>query len=175
MTRGFGIVGTGVIAAMHADAIATLPGARLVAVTDVAAGAAAAFAAARGCAAEPDLDALLARGDVDVVCVCVPSGLHTEVGVRAAKAGKHLVVEKPIDVTLEAADRLIEAARMAGVALTVISQHRFDPGLIELKRLIGEGALGASCSARPARSGTGLRRTTTAPDGAAAGPWTADH
>jgi len=72
----------------------------------------------------------------------VPSGLHAEVGVRAARAGKHLVVEKPIDVTLAAADRLIEAARAAGVALTVISQHRFDPGLIELKRLLGDGALG---------------------------------
>src|SRR5208283_5993328 len=127
MTRGFGIVGAGVIAAMHADAIATLPGARLVAVTDVAAGAAAAFAAARGCAAEPDLEVLLAREDVDVACVCVPSGLHAEVGVRAARAGKHLVVEKPIDVTLASADRLIEATRAASVALTVISQHRFDP------------------------------------------------
>ena len=140
--RGFGIVGTGVIAAMHAAAIATLPRARLAAVTDVADGAAAAFAAARGCAAEPGLDQLLARPDVDVVCVCVPSGLHAEVGVRAARAGKHLVVEKPIDVTLAAADRLIEAARAAGVTLTVISQHRFDPGLIELKRLLGDGALG---------------------------------
>ena len=139
---GFGIVGTGVIAAMHAAAIATLPGARLAAVTDVAGGAAAAFAADRGCAAEPSLDALLARPDIDVVCVCVPSGLHAEVGVRAARSGKHLVVEKPIDVTLAAADRLIEAARAAGVTLTVISQHRFDPGLIELKRLIGDGALG---------------------------------
>ena len=139
---GFGIVGTGVIAALHAAAIRTLPGARLAAVTDVVPGAAGTFAAARGCAAEPDLDALLARPDVDVVCVCVPSGLHAEVGVRAARAGKHLVVEKPIDVTLAAADRLIEAARAAGVALTVISQHRFDPGLIELKRLLGDGALG---------------------------------
>ena len=137
--RGFGIVGTGVIAAMHAAAVAALPCARLAAVTD---GAAAAFAAARGCAAEPGLDQLLARPDVDVVCVCVPSGLHAEIGVRAAQAGKHLVVEKPIDVTLAAADRLIEAARAAGVALTVISQHRFDPGLIELKRLLGDGALG---------------------------------
>jgi UDP-N-acetyl-2-amino-2-deoxyglucuronate dehydrogenase len=141
-SRGFGIVGAGTIAAMHADAIATLSGARLMAVTDVAAGAATAFAAARGCAAEPGLDALLARPDVDVVCVCVPSGLHAEVGVRAARAGKHLVVEKPIDVTLAAADRLIEAARAAGVALTVISQHRFDPGLIELKCMLGAGALG---------------------------------
>jgi len=140
--HGFGIVGTGVIAGLHAAAIATLPGARLVAVTDVAAGTAGAFAAARGCAAEPDLDALLARDDVGVVCVCVPSGLHAEVGIRAARAGRHLVVEKPIDVTLAAADRLIEAARTAGVALTVISQHRFDPGLIELKRLLGQGALG---------------------------------
>ena len=77
-----------------------------------------------------------------MVCVCVPSGLHAEVGVRAARAGKHLVVEKPIDVTLASADRLIEATRAAGVALTVISQHRFDPGLIELKRLLGAGALG---------------------------------
>src|SRR5580700_6553596 len=142
VTRGFGIVGAGIIAAVHADAIATLPRARLAAVTDVAAGPARDFAAARGCAAEPGLDQLLARPDVDVVCVCVPSGLHAEVGVRAAMAGKHLVVEKPIDVTLAAADRLIEAARAAGVALTVISQHRFDPGLIELKRLLGAGALG---------------------------------
>ena len=142
MTHGFGIVGTGVIGAIHADAIAMVPDARLAAVTDVAVSAAAAFAAARGCAAEPDLDALLARPDVDVVSVCVPSGLHAEVGIRAARAGKHLAVEKPIDVTLDAADRLIEAARAAGVALTVISQHRFDPGLIEAKTLIDEGALG---------------------------------
>jgi UDP-N-acetyl-2-amino-2-deoxyglucuronate dehydrogenase len=138
----FGIVGTGLIAALHAAAIKTLPDAWLAAVTDVVPGAAQAFAAARGGAAEPDLDALLARPDVDVVCVCVPSGLHAEIGIRAARAGKHLVVEKPVDVTLAAADRLIEAARAAGVALTVISQHRFDPGLIELKRLIDEGALG---------------------------------
>ena len=142
MTRGFGIIGAGIIAAVHADAIALLRDARLVAVTDVAAGPARDFAAARGCAAEPSLDDLLARQDIDVVCVCVPSGLHAEVGVRAAKAGKHLVVEKPIDVTLEAADRLIGAARQAGVALTVVSQHRFDPGVTELKRLIDDGALG---------------------------------
>src|ERR1700722_3684877 len=152
VTRGFGIVGTGVIAAIHANAIAQLSktglsksrlaDARLVAVTDVAADPAAAFAAAYGCPAEPDLDALLARPDVEVVCVCVPSGLHAQIGVRAAQAGKHLVVEKPIDVSLEAADRLIDAARAAGVALTVISQHRFDPGLVELRRLLDDGALG---------------------------------
>ncbi len=142
MTRGFGIVGTGVIATIHAGAIALIPDARLVAVTDVAADAAAAFAAAHGCGAEPDLGALLGRSDIEVVCVCVPSGLHAQVGVLAAKAGKHLVVEKPIDVSLDAADRLIEAAQAAGVALTVISQHRFDAGLVELTRLLVGRALG---------------------------------
>jgi predicted dehydrogenase len=142
MSGRFGIVGTGIIAAMHAAAIARIPGARLMAVTDVNAAAATACAARFGCAAEPDLDALLARDDVDVVCVCVPSGLHAQIGVRAAQAGKHLAVEKPIDVSLAAADRLIAAARTAGVALTVISQHRFDPGLIELRAMIGDGTLG---------------------------------
>jgi predicted dehydrogenase len=147
VTRGFGIVGTGVIAATHAEAIALLsktgrPDALLAAVTDVAAGAAAAFAAAHGCRAEPDLGTLLARSDVEVVCVCVPTGLHAQIGIQAAQAGKHVVVEKPIDVSLDAADRLINATQAAGVALTVISQHRFDAGLVELKRLLDDGALG---------------------------------
>ena len=140
--HGFGIVGAGVIAATHAEAIAAIPGARLVAVTDVVPERAAAFARARGCAAEPDLATLLARDDIDVVSVCVPSGRHAEVGVPIAAAGKSLVVEKPIDVTLAAADRLIDAVASAGVAMTVISQHRFDPGLIELRRLADTGALG---------------------------------
>jgi len=76
------------------------------------------------------------------VSVCVPSGLHAEVGAMAAAAGKHLIIEEPIDITLEAADRLIAAADAAGVAVTVISQHRFDTGLDELRRLLDSGALG---------------------------------
>jgi UDP-N-acetyl-2-amino-2-deoxyglucuronate dehydrogenase len=140
--RGFGIVGSGVIASIHAEAIAALPAARLVAVTDVAPESAQKLAGTFGCAAEPDLDTLLARDDVDVVSVCVPSGRHADVGGRAAAAGKHLVVEKPIDVSLAAADRLIDAARAAGVVMTVISQHRFDQGLTELRRLLDDGALG---------------------------------
>ncbi|HYK31661.1 MAG TPA: Gfo/Idh/MocA family oxidoreductase [Streptosporangiaceae bacterium] len=143
MTRfGFGIIGAGVIATTHAEAITRVPGARLAAVTDTSLESAKRLAELSGCAAEPDIDALLARDDVDIVAVCVPSGLHAEVGVAAAAAGKHLIVEKPIDVTLEAADRLIGAARATGVKLTVISQHRFDPGIVELRRLIDDGALG---------------------------------
>ncbi|MBO0830339.1 MAG: Gfo/Idh/MocA family oxidoreductase [Actinobacteria bacterium] len=142
MKRGFGIVGAGEISATHADAIASLPNARLVAVTDVEPDRATTLAARYECAAEPDLEALLARDDVDVVSICVPSGLHADVGIRAAAAGKHLVVEKPLDVSLEAADRLLAAVRTAGVLMTVISQHRFDPGLVELRRLLDDGQLG---------------------------------
>jgi UDP-N-acetyl-2-amino-2-deoxyglucuronate dehydrogenase len=141
--HGFGIVGAGVIGAVHAEAIGLVPGARLAAVTDDAPGLTQAAAREWGCSAEPDLAALLARDDVDVICVCVPSGLHAEVGIRAAAAGKHLVVEKPIEVSLDAADRLIAAARESGVLVTVISQHRFDTGLDELRRLLDSGALGS--------------------------------
>jgi predicted dehydrogenase len=144
MTRsfGFGLVGCGVIGPRHAAALAALDNARLVAVTDVVGERAEAFAAEHGCTAEDDLEHLLLRDDVDVVSVCVPSGQHAEVGVQAAEAGKHLLVEKPIDISLEAADRLIDAARSAGVSLAVVSQHRFDPGVVALRRLLADGALG---------------------------------
>ncbi len=141
-TFGFGIIGAGVIAPFHARAIAELPNARLVAVADVIPEAAAQRGAELGVDHYSDIDTLLARPDVDVVSVCVPSGLHAEVGVRAAAAGKHLVVEKPIDITLEAADRLIGACRHHGVALAVISQHRFGGAVQRLRGLIDEGRLG---------------------------------
>jgi UDP-N-acetyl-2-amino-2-deoxyglucuronate dehydrogenase len=141
--HGIGIVGAGVIGAVHAEAVGLVPGATLAAVTDVDPGRAKALAATWDCAAEPDLASLLARDDIDVVLVCVPSGLHAEVGVQATAAGKHVVVEKPIEVTLAAADRLIAAARANNVLVTVISQHRFDAGLHELRQLLDSGALGS--------------------------------
>jgi UDP-N-acetyl-2-amino-2-deoxyglucuronate dehydrogenase len=139
---GWGIVGCGVIGPTHARAVAGLPNAHLVAVTDLDQGKAKALAGSSGAAWEADLGALLARPDIDVVSVCVPSGLHAEVGVQAAQAGKHLVIEKPIDVTVAAADRLLGAAAAAGVGLTVISQHRFDAGVRRLRELTESGRLG---------------------------------
>lgn len=140
---GFGIVGPGGIAGTHARAISMVPGARLVAVVGKSLEEARRFGGDRpGCDAEPTLDAMLARDDVDIVSVCTPSGLHAAVGIKAAQAGKHVVVEKPIDVTLKAADALISAATTAGVQVTVISQHRFDPGLVELSGLVKSQRLG---------------------------------
>ncbi|HEY4025894.1 MAG TPA: Gfo/Idh/MocA family oxidoreductase, partial [Candidatus Dormibacteraeota bacterium] len=141
-TYGFGIIGCGVIAPFHARAVGELPNARLVAVADVIPERAGRLAAEFGAEAHTEVDALLARPDVDVVSVCVPSGLHAEIGVRAAAAGKHVVVEKPIDITLEAADRLIAACRDRGVTMTVISQNRFRPAVQRLRELIDAGRLG---------------------------------
>jgi len=141
-TLGFAIVGCGVIAPFHARAISDLPNARLVAVMDLHEERAAQRGAEFGVDHSTAIEDVLRRPDVDVVCVCVPSGRHTEVGVQAARAGKHLVVEKPIDVTLGAADRLIAACRASGVQLTVISQHRYDLGVRRLRELLDSGRLG---------------------------------
>jgi predicted dehydrogenase len=139
---GFGIIGCGVIAPTHAAAVVALPNAHLVAVTDAVPGKGRSFAAERGVAWEADSGALLARPDIDVVSVCVPSGRHADIGVEVARAGKHLVMEKPLEITLEAADRLLDATASAGVLLTVISQHRFDPGPRRLRELVDQGRLG---------------------------------
>jgi UDP-N-acetyl-2-amino-2-deoxyglucuronate dehydrogenase len=140
-TYGFGIVGCGVIAPFHARAIAELSNARLVGVADAHAERARDLASDFD--VEPlDIDALLKRRDIDVVCVCVPSGQHAKIGGRVAAAGKHVVVEKPIEITLEAADRLIDACRAGSVTLSVISQHRWDPGVQALKQLANSGSLG---------------------------------
>jgi predicted dehydrogenase len=140
---GFGLVGCGVIAHTYAPALGGLEDARLVAVTDVDTAKGEQFAAENGVPHDPDVEALLARPEVDVVCVCVPSGLHAEIGLAAAAAGKHLVVEKPIDIHLGAARRLIEGAAAAGVSLNVISQQRYNPGVQRAKALLDGGHLGA--------------------------------
>ncbi|HLJ58103.1 MAG TPA: Gfo/Idh/MocA family oxidoreductase [bacterium] len=139
---GFAIVGCGVIAPFHARSITTLPNARLRAVVDVVPTRAERLAAEFGVESATDLRVVLDRPDIDVVCVCLPSGLHAEVGTQVAAAGKHLVLEKPIDVSLQAADRLIAACRAHGVKLTVISQHRFAPAVRRLREAVAAGRLG---------------------------------
>lgn len=139
----FGIVGCGVIGALHARLVASLEGkARLVAVADTDLGRAEALAAAHGCDAVGDLDALYARDDIDAVVICLPSGLHADAAVPALRAGKHVVIEKPIDITLAAADRIIEAERESGRTVTVISQRRFEPSFRLVKAAIEAGELG---------------------------------
>src|SRR5687768_7368360 len=110
---GFGILGCGVIGPHHAEAIAGLhDDARLVAVADRTPERAQALAQKHGVPAYSTLDELLAHPGVDVVCVCTPSGMHAENAATVLRAGKHVVIEKPIDVTLEAIETL-RAARQS--------------------------------------------------------------
>ncbi|MHB1628026.1 MAG: Gfo/Idh/MocA family protein [Bacilli bacterium] len=138
----FGIVGCGVIGKKHAQEIAAMEDAELVAVADSAAAAARELGTKHDVKWYGDYRQLLQRDDVDAVNVCVPSGLHAVIAVDAARAGKHVVVEKPIDVSLAAADRMIHAAREAGVKLCVIMQHRFDAATVRVKQEIEAGRLG---------------------------------
>jgi predicted dehydrogenase len=142
MTLGFGLVGCGTIAPVHAEAIQRTEGARLVAVASRDPGRARMFAESRGVEWAPDLAVLLKRPDVDVVTICTPSGLHADMAVAAMKAGKHVVVEKPLAVTLAQADAMLEACRRANRALAVISQLRFAPEVREARAAISEGRLG---------------------------------
>jgi predicted dehydrogenase len=89
-----------------------------------------------------DLDAMFQEGGVDAVIVAVPSGNHGEIAVRAAQAGKHVLVEKPLEVTLEKIDAVIDAVRKAGVVCGPVSQYRFTKGMQELKRTMESGELG---------------------------------
>lgn len=138
----FAIAGCGVIAPTHARCIDELPDAKLVAVCDIVPEKARRLADTYCVDAYTDYNEMFARDDIDVVCVLTPSGLHAQLGIAAAKAGKHVIVEKPIDVTLEKADALIDACQKAGVKLCSISQHRFDPAVMALKQAVLEGKLG---------------------------------
>jgi UDP-N-acetyl-2-amino-2-deoxyglucuronate dehydrogenase len=142
MALRFAIVGCGVIAPMHADAIGRADGAALVAVVSRRAEQAQAFAAARGITWEPDLPSLLRRGDVDAVSICTPSGLHAEMATAAMEAGKDVIVEKPVAITLAQADAAIATARRTGRTLAVISQLRFAPDVVEVRQAIAAGRLG---------------------------------
>ena len=142
-SHGIGLIGAGNIARIHAAAIQEIPEARLVAVCDTSEPACRAFSEATGGVDwTGDLAAFLARDDIDVVNICTPSGTHAELAVEAARAGKHLIVEKPLDVTLARADRIIAAARENGVKLTGIFPYRFRRGIYEAKRAIEGGRLG---------------------------------
>ncbi|MGC9064872.1 MAG: Gfo/Idh/MocA family protein, partial [bacterium] len=138
----FGIVGCGVIGPTHAEAIGNIDIAELKAVCDIVPEKAKTLGEKYGVDWYTDYEEMLARQDIDVVSICVPSGLHSDLGVKAAKAGKHVLVEKPIDITLEKADTLIETCKKTGVKLSVISQHRFDKGIKELKSAIDSGRIG---------------------------------
>ena len=139
---GFGIIGIGAVSPLHLAAIESSPGARLAAVADVTVERAKRIGEQRGVPWFADYREMLASPDVDVVCVCTPSGLRGEICIAAARAGRHVVSEKPVEVTLAKIDAVIEECGRAGVKLAAIHQIRFAPGVQAVKQAILEGRLG---------------------------------
>ncbi|HYV35859.1 MAG TPA: Gfo/Idh/MocA family oxidoreductase [Gemmataceae bacterium] len=143
MSLGFAIVGCGMIARFHAKALADVPGAKLVALVDSRIEAAKKMGQDLGIQAiYPDLKPALAQPDVDVVIVSTPSGAHMDLAVAAAQGGKHVVVEKPMEVTLERCDKIIEACDKNGVKLCAIFMSRFGDANQTLKKAVDAGRFG---------------------------------
>jgi UDP-N-acetyl-2-amino-2-deoxyglucuronate dehydrogenase len=141
-TLRFGIIGCGVIGSVHAEAIASLPAAQLVAVTDRIQTNAQKLAGRYGIKAYTNLQEMLDREKLDVVNICTPSGNHREHACAAIRSGRHVIIEKPIEITLPAIDEIVRAQQEMRVKLAVISQHRFDPAALQVHALVEEHTFG---------------------------------
>lgn len=141
---GFGIIGCGVIAPTHRKAIQACTEAEVVAVCDIDEAKGKAFAAETGDAVRfyRDLEKLVADPEVDVVCVCTPSGLHADCVIAAAKAGKHAFCEKPLDIQRDRMTRMIAACHQAEVKLGCVFQSRTSPDSIKVRQAISSGLFG---------------------------------
>jgi predicted dehydrogenase len=138
---GFGVVGLN-FGLGRCKAIQAVPEAELVAVASRTEETARRVGAELGVEAFADYRRLLDRDDVDVICIFTPNAFHRDIAIEAAKAGKHLVVTKPLEITLERVDAIIEAAEAAGVKLATEYMERFKPGHYLGYRAIADGSLG---------------------------------
>ncbi len=141
-TVGFGIVGSGTVADYHIGAVLDTEGAELVAVYSRSEGRARQTGEQHGVAWYTDHREMLESPDIDVVCICTPSGVRIPMVTDAAAAGKHLIIEKPLDVTLENVDRIIQAAQDAGVKLMGIFQLRYGEAINRVREAVRGGKLG---------------------------------
>jgi UDP-N-acetyl-2-amino-2-deoxyglucuronate dehydrogenase len=137
-----GLVGCGRISGSHVASIDKIDGLRLVAVADVEIDRANALAEGRGIPAFRTVEELVGGAECDVVTVCTPSGLHPAHGIVAARAGRHVIVEKPMAISLADADALVQACDAAGVHLFVVKQNRLNPPVQLLRRAVDKGRFG---------------------------------
>jgi predicted dehydrogenase len=130
------------IARFHAAAIAEMKNCEVVAASDTVPAAAEAFGKAIGCDSYTDFRKMVKRDDIDIVTICTPSGAHAEAAIAAAKVGKHVIVEKPLEVTLARCDRVIDACKKAKVKLGVVFPSRFSDVAQLFKKTLDSGRLG---------------------------------
>ncbi len=138
----FGLIGYGNAGKLHARSILEIPNADLVAVATPNRKKVRELIENFKIKYYEDFREMLKSKKMDAVCVLTPSGTHADIGIEAAKCGKHVVVEKPIDISLKKADALINECEKHGVKLSVISQRRFSDSVKEVKEYVDNGTLG---------------------------------
>jgi len=142
MKHGFGIIGAGAIAEVHARAIDTIMNAELIGVFDHNPDKTTSFSLKYNCRAFNSAEELCKDNNINVVCICTPSGLHLEPALTAINAGKNCVIEKPLEITLERCDRIINAGFQHNVVVSGIFPMRFSRVYSELKQAVEENRFG---------------------------------
>jgi predicted dehydrogenase len=140
----YAIIGGGGIGKFHAQALAKIPGAKLVAIADHDEAKARELAASYNAKAYGQYRQMLECCQVDAVCICVPSGMHEIVAIACIEAGKHVLVEKPLEIRTDRCDRMIAAAARKGVLLGCVFQSRFSDAASWLKQAVDGGRFGKS-------------------------------
>lgn len=135
------IIGAGNMGRNHARTYSNISGAKLVSISDVNEGEKA-IADRYGCRFYTDYREMLEKEDIDAVSVCAPTKLHCEIAVRCMRAGKHVLIEKPIATNVQEARRIVKEAGKAGVTVTVGHIERFNPAVRKLKELVERKKLG---------------------------------
>lgn len=143
----FGIIGTGMIGGFHAKAIEAMTGGELLGAADRSFERTRAFAQKYNTQAYDSVDAMLADPAIDIVTVGTPSGAHFDPTMAAIAAGKHVIVEKPLEVTTERIDQMIAAAKAQGVTIAAVLNRRFHPGMDAFKKAADSGRFGKLTSA----------------------------
>ncbi len=143
----FGIIGTGTIGRFHAQAIRAMDGGTLRSVYNPRAESAAALAAQFEVTSHSDLAAFLADPGLEIVTIATPSGVHFEPALAALRAGKHVICEKPLEITTARIDALIAASAASGKTLAAILNRRFNPAMAAFKTACDGGRLGRIVSA----------------------------
>ncbi len=138
----FGIIGTGAIAGHHIASINEIQNCQVAALCSSTEERARLAQQKFGINSYASVQEMLVKEEIDVVCILTQSGNHLEPALAAAKAGKHVITEKPLEVTVQRADLMIEACKKAGVKLACIFQNRYTPSYQQLKKAVREGKLG---------------------------------
>lgn len=142
MTYRFGIIGAGMIAPLHHAAIEAIPSAQTTGIMDNGNGQGAAIAPGLDHTGADDIAQFLARDDIDIVTIASPSGAHGEAAIAAARAGKHCVIEKPMEITVARIDAIIAAHEAAGTYVGGIFNSRYSEAAQILKKAVRAGRFG---------------------------------